>query len=101
MLVERLMQPFSVLLGIVLGSLFSIAFSLAMVTLIFWILQDDDPRFTAEMPELIRATLIFSVLALAAATGFIGTLHRRPWRFFVLALLCAGLIATTYYYWPA
>jgi len=95
------MQPFAIILGVVLGSLFSIAFSLSMVTLVFWILQEEDPRYTAEMPELVRGTVIFSTLAIAAAIGFVGTIRHRPWRFPVLILLWAGLLSTAYYYWPA
>jgi len=100
MSVEQFMQPFTVMLGIVLGSLFSIAFSLTIATLIFWFLQDEDPRYIAEMPELIRGTLIFSTLAFVAATGFIGTIRGRPWRYLALMLLWAGLLTTAYYYWP-
>jgi uncharacterized membrane protein len=95
------MQPFSVILGIVLGSLVSITFSLAVVMLVFWILRDDDPRFAAEMPELVRGTLIFSSLAAAAALAFTGALLRRRWRFLALAVLGTGLFGTAYYYWPA
>ena len=95
------MRPFIVILGIVLGSLVSVAFSLSVVLLVFLILLDDHPRFSAEMPELVRGTLIFLALAAVAAVGFVGTLRRRPWRFLVLILLWAGLLSTAYYYWPA
>lgn len=94
------MQPFTVILGVVLGSLFSIAFSLAVVLLVFWILRDDHPRFDAEMPELFRATLIFGGLAVVAGFGFLGTLQRKPWRYAALALLWGGLLLTGWYYWP-
>jgi len=94
------MQPFTVILGVVLGSLFSIAFSLAVVLLVFWILRNDHPRFDAEMPELFRATLIFVGLAVVAGCGFVGTVRRRVWRYAVLALLWAGLLAAGWYYWP-
>jgi hypothetical protein len=94
------MQPFAVILGIVLGSLVSITFSLAVVMLVFWILRNDDPRFAAEMPELVRGTLIFSFLAAAAALAFAGVLLRRLWRFLALAMFGAGMLGTAYYYWP-
>ncbi len=94
------MQPFTVVLGIVLGSLFSIAFSLGVVLLVFWILRNDNPRFDAELPELFRASLIFSGLALMAGFGFVGTLHARTWRYLFLSLLWLGLLATGWYYWP-
>ena len=94
------MHPFMVVLGILLGSLFSISFSLLLVLLVFWILQDDDPRFTAEMPELVRATLIFTVLTAVAACGFVGTVRQRAWRYGYLLMLWVGLLLTAIYYWP-
>lgn len=94
------MQPFTVILGVVLGSLFSIAFSLAVVLFIFWILRDDHSRFDAELPELFRATLIFGSLAILAGCGFIGTLKGDAWRYAFLTLLWGGLVATGWYYWP-
>ena len=94
------MTPFTVLLGITLGSLVSIALSLAGVLLVFWILQDESPRFDAELPELLRSTVIFLSLAVIAGAGFFGTLKRRPWRHYCLAVLWLGLIMTGWYYWP-
>ena len=94
------MQPFTVILGVILGSLFSIGFSLAVVLLVFWILRDDHPRFDAELPELFRATLIFSSLAVLAGLGFLGTIRQRRWRYVFLAMLWGGLLATGWYYWP-
>jgi uncharacterized transporter YbjL len=94
------LQPFTVILGIVLGSLVSIAFSLSVVLLVFWILYDDHPRFSAEMPEVVRGTLIFTYLAIVAGLSFFGTLTHRTWRFAALALLWVSLLAAGYYYWP-
>ncbi len=94
------MQPFTVILGIVLGSLVSIAFSLNVVLFIFWVLYDDHPRFSAEMPEVVRGTLIFSYLAVVAGVSFFGTVTRQRWRYAGLGLLWASLLATGFYYWP-
>jgi uncharacterized transporter YbjL len=95
------MSPFTVVLGITLGSLVSIAFSLSGVLFVFWFLQDESPRFAAEMPELLRSTTIFFTLAATAAAGFIGTLKKKSWRHVCLSLLWFGLIGTGWYYWPA
>ena len=95
------MQPFTVILGVVFGSLFSIGFSLAVVLLVFWILREDHPRFDAEMPELFRATLIFGSLALIAGFGFLGTIRHRTWRYAPLAILWVGLGLAGWYYWPS
>ena len=72
------MQPFTVILGVVFGSLFSI-----------------------EMPELFRATLIFGSLALIAGFGFLGTIRHRTWRYAPLAILWVGLGLAGWYYWPS
>ncbi len=95
------MNPFTVVLGITLGSLVSIAFSLGGVLLVFWILRDESPRFDAEMPELLRGTAIFFGLAAIAAIGFLGTLKQKQWRHICLMFLWIGLIGTGWYYWPA
>ena len=95
------MRPFTVLLGILLGSLFSIAFSLAVVLLVFWVLQNDHPRFRAEMPELARGAALFCATAAIAAAAFLGTVRRQIWRYPVLGTLWAALALTAWYYWPA
>jgi len=95
------MNPFTMILGIILGSLVSIAFSLGGVLFVFWFLQDESPRFDAEMPELLRSTAIFFALAAIAATGFVGTLQNKRWRYGCLAVLWVGLVGAGRYYWPA
>ncbi|RMF99219.1 MAG: hypothetical protein D6727_00600 [Gammaproteobacteria bacterium] len=95
------MRPFTVILGIFLGSIVSIAFSLAVVALVFWLLQDEYQQFAAEMPALVRSTAIFAGLAGLCAAGFHATLTRRRWRHAVLALFWVSLAATGWYYWPA
>lgn len=94
------MRPFTILLGILLGSLVSIAFSLGVVLLVFWILQDEHPRFGAEMPELARAAALFSTGTVLAAAAFVGTLRRRIWRYPLLTMLWVMLGLTAWYYWP-
>ncbi len=95
------MQPFTVVLGVILGSCFSIAFSLAVVAFIFWVLQGEHPQFTTELPELSRATVMFVGLAAVSYFAFLGSLRRTIWRHFPLFLLCLGIFAIGYYYWPA
>lgn len=94
------MLPFSVILGVILGSLVAIAFSLGAVLILFWLLQDDHPRFAAELPALARSAIIFAGLAVLAGAGFLGTLRRRSWRHVVLGLFWAALVATSWYYYP-
>jgi hypothetical protein len=94
------MHPFVAILGIVAGSLVSLAFGLAVVLLVFWLLQDDHPRFAAELPEVARGFATFFVLAMLAAAAFLGTVKQRAWRYPPLTLLWGGLLATGWYYWP-
>jgi hypothetical protein len=93
-------RPFTVLLGIILGSLFAIAFCTGIVGLVFWLVQDESPRLNAELPKLIEITGIFVVLTLLAAGSFVGSVKRAGWRYWLLAGLWVGLLLTGSYYWP-
>ena len=93
-------RPFTVLLGIILGSLFAIAFCTGIVGLVFWVVQDESPRLASELPKLVEITGIFIVLTLLAASSFVGSLKRSGWRYWSLAGLWAGLLLTGSYYWP-
>jgi len=93
-------HPFTVLLGIILGSLFAIAFCTGIVGLVFWVVEDESPRVSAELPKLIEITCIFVVLTVFAAGSFVGSLKRASWRYAALAGLWVGLLLTGSYYWP-
>ncbi|MDH5256123.1 MAG: hypothetical protein OEW72_09440 [Gammaproteobacteria bacterium] len=95
------MQPLTVLLGIVLGSVFSIAFGLAIVWLIFGLRQGEDSRFALELPELARATLLFSGVTVVSAFAFVGSLRAAAWRAWPLLALVVALAGIGFYYWPA
>ncbi len=95
------MQPFTAVLGVVAGSLASLAFGLAVVLLVFWILRDDNPRFAAELPEVARGFMMFFLLAVLSALAFVGTARGRRWRYPPLGLLWAGLVLVGWYYWPS
>ncbi len=95
------MQPLTVVIGIVLGSVFSIAFGLAIVCVIFGLRQGEDSRFAAELPELIQATVLFSVITVVSALAFLGSLRGTPWRHWALLVLVIGLSGIGYFYSPA
>ena len=95
------MQPLTVVLGIVLGSVFSIAFGLAIVWLIFGLRQGEDSRFASELPELARATVLFSGVTVVAAFAFLGSLRLSAWRLWPLLALVISLAGVGFYYWPA
>jgi len=92
--------PFSVLLGIILGSVFSIAFGLAIVCFVFWVLQDEEPRLLVESANLLASTGIFTALAMVAGISFFASTHKTSWRHLPMGALWAGLLLTGTYYWP-
>jgi len=94
------MRPVTVLLGITMGTVVSIASGLLLVSFLFWLLRDDYPRLDSEIPELLRATGMFTGLSLAACFSFYGSLKSRQWRYITITLLCIGLYLSGYYYWP-
>ena len=93
-------RPFTVLLGIVLGTLFAIAFGLLIVCLVFWFLSDEAPRLASEIDSLIASTGIFVTLSVLAGLSFYGSLRLRLWRYLPLAGLWLGLLLAGRYYWP-
>ena len=93
-------QPFTVLLGIVLGTVFSIAFGLSIVCFVFWVLKDDEPRLLAEINNLFISTSIFISLSLVAGLSFYSSLRQFRWRYVPIACLCLTLFMTGRYYWP-
>ncbi len=95
------MQPLTVILGIVLGSVFSIAFGLAMVWVIFGLRQGEDSRYALELPELARASVLFSLVTIVSALSFVGSLRQSAWRRWPMLGLVLGLTGIGFYYWPA
>jgi len=93
-------RPMTVLLGIMLGTVFSISCGLLVVSLIFWLLESDYPRLRSEIPELLRATTMFLTLTLFAGLGFFGSLRSLPWRHIPMAGLWLALLLVGNYYWP-
>ena len=93
-------RPFTVLLGIVLGTLFAIAFSLSIVCLVFWVLRDEAPRLAAEFSSLLASTGIFTILSVFAGLSFYASLKLFTWRHLPMTGLWLGLLLAGRYYWP-
>ena len=98
--VRGFMQPLTVVLGIVLGSVFSVAFGLGVVLIIFGLRSGEDARYAFEIPELARATGMFSLLSVVSALAFVGSLRAAAWRSWSLLGLVVGLVGIGLYYWP-
>jgi hypothetical protein len=94
------MRPFTVLIGIVLGSAASITFGLGTVLIVFLVLGRQHPELPREMPRLALSLAAFALLTAASAGSFLGQAQLRPWR--VWAHLATGicLCGVILLYWP-
>ena len=94
------MRPFTVLIGIVLGSAASITFGLATVLIVFFVLRGEHPELPREMAQLARSFAGFGVLTAASAGSFLGQVRERPWRGWAHAATAASLACMVFLYWP-
>jgi len=94
------MRPLTVISGIILGSSLSITVSLAVVSLIFWILADDYPRLHDEFSPLAASVLLFLALTMVSAWSFLATLRNRQEKWLAQVLMWFGIVLVGFYYWP-
>ncbi len=94
------MRPFTVLIGIVLGSAASITFGLGAVLIVFCVLAGRHPDLTRELPRLSLSLLAFALLTAASAGSFFGQVKARRWRAFAHLATAATLSAVILLYWP-
>jgi hypothetical protein len=94
------MRPFTVLIGIVLGTASSITFSLGTVLIVFAVLAGRHPDQAREMPKLLESLLAFAALTAASAGSFLGQVKARSWRPWAHAATLAALSALVFMYWP-
>jgi hypothetical protein len=94
------MRPFTVLIGIVLGSAASIAFGLGAVLIVFCVLAGEHPDLARELPRLVLSFAAFGVLTAASASSFLGQAKVRPWRGWAHAATLASLGMVVILYWP-
>jgi branched-subunit amino acid transport protein len=94
------MRPFTVLIGIVLGSAASIAFGLGAVLIVFCVLAGEHPNLARELPQLVLSFAAFGVLTAASASSFLGQAKVRPWRGWAHAATLASLCMVVILYWP-
>lgn len=89
------------LIGIVMGSTFSIAIGLAMTWVVFLLLPEHSERLAPEKAPLAQAMGLATIVTALAALSFYGELRGRSWRFLAHLALVLGLALTTWVYWPA
>jgi hypothetical protein len=94
------MRPFTVLIGIVMGSAASISFGLGSVLIVFCILVGKHPDLSRELPQLLLSLLVFLVLTAASAGSFVGQAKGRSWRGWAHLATFASLAAVLALYWP-
>ena len=94
------MRPFTVLIGIILGSAASITFGLGSVLIVFCVLAGEHPELSREMPRLVLSLAAFAVLTAAGAGSFLGQAKGRPWRGWAHLATAACLAAVVLLYWP-
>jgi hypothetical protein len=94
------MRPFTVLIGIVLGSAASITFGLGTVLIVFLVLGGAHPELPREMPRLALSLAAFAVLTAASAGSFLGQANSRSWRGWAHLATGICLCAVVLLYWP-
>jgi ABC-type nickel/cobalt efflux system permease component RcnA len=94
------MRPFTVLIGIVLGSAASITFGLAAVLVVFLVLAGRHPDLTRELPRLALSLVTFALLTAASAGSFFGQIKDRRWRAWAHTATAAALAVVVFIFWP-
>jgi hypothetical protein len=94
------MRPFTVLIGIVLGSAASITFGLGAVLFVFWVLLGEHPDLSRELPRLAVSLGAFGILTTASAGSFLGQVRLRPWRGWAHLATGISLCLVVLLYWP-
>ena len=84
-----------------LGSVASFPGALAMVLLVFLVVSSDHPALLEEYAPLVRAVVLFAVLAAVAGAAFVGLQKKLPWRWLAQGAMWATLAAIAWSYWPA
>jgi uncharacterized membrane protein len=98
------MRPFTVLIGILLGSAASITFGLAAVAIVFgiitWIHPELAPDLAVEQPRLGVSLFVFAILTATSAGSFVGQLRSLKWRRWAHLVTVACLVGVFVYFWP-
>src|SRR5271169_389359 len=94
------MRPFTVLIGILLGSAASITFGLGAVLIVFFVLQGEQPTLAREMPRLVGSLAAFTILTAASAGSFLGQARAKVWRGWAHLTTAICLCGVVWLYWP-
>ena len=94
------MRPFTVLIGIILGSAASFTFGLGTVLIVFLVLGPQHPELPREMPRVAGSLAAFAILTAASAWSFLGEAKLRPWRGWAHLATGICLCGVILLYWP-
>jgi hypothetical protein len=94
------MRPFTVLIGIILGSAASITFGLSAVLIVFCVLKGEHPDLAREMPQLVGSLITFAGLTAVSAGSFLGQATLRPWRRWAHLATGICLCGVVMLFWP-
>jgi hypothetical protein len=112
------MRPFTVLLGIIMGSTVSLAFCLLLVWVVLLLLPGNEQQWGPEQGTLLKAVAVFTVFAVASTASFYGEVRRdaaqrrpaqvtppeaqsdRRWRQLAHLATLVMIAVTIAIYWP-
>ena len=94
------MRPFTVLIGIILGTAASFTFGLGTVLIVFLVLGPQHPELPRELPRVAGSLAAFGVLTAASAGSFLGQARLRPWRGWAHLATGICLCGVILLYWP-
>jgi hypothetical protein len=94
------MRPFTVLIGIILGTAASFTFGLGTVLIVFLVLGPQHPELPRELPRVAGSLAAFAILTSASAGSFLGEAKARPWRGWAHLATGICLCAVILLYWP-
>jgi hypothetical protein len=94
------MRPFTVLIGIILGTAASFTFGLGTVLIVFLVLGPQHPELRRELPRVAGSLAAFAILTTASAGSFLGEAKARPWRGWAHLATGICLGAVILLYWP-
>ena len=94
------MRPFTVLIGIILGSAASFTFGLGTVLIVFLVLGPQHPELPRELPRVAGSLAAFAILTAASAGSFLGEARGRPWRGWAHLATGICLCGVILLYWP-
>jgi hypothetical protein len=94
------MRPLTFLIGIVMGSVVSLAVVLLLVWIVILCLPGNEQPFASEQGALLRAVVIFTLFSAASGASFYADLRDRSWRYLAHTATLAMLALTVWIYWP-